>query len=119
MMTKKTIRNIVLVLVVVVLTAYADYVVLWPRQVSEDLATINLPKYSAEELKRYDGTDPQKPILLALDGLVYDVSLGGDDFYKPGESYHYLVGVDSSRYLHIYGENLIRKKYPVVGRYIE
>ncbi len=78
---------------------------------------IELPIYTTEQIARYDGSDSAKPVLLALDGLVYDVSSGREDFYNPGQSYHYLVGKDSSAALHVFGAKIITDKYRVVGRY--
>ena len=40
-----------------------------------------------EELAEYDGTDPNKPILMALMGNIYDVT-SGKEFYGPGAPYH-------------------------------
>lgn len=77
----------------------------------------DVPRYTAAALAQYDGAKPGQPVLLALDGLVYDVSAGAADFYAPGQSYHYLVGKDSSVALHIFGADLIKRKYPVVGVY--
>lgn len=77
----------------------------------------DVPRYTAAALAQYDGTKPGQPVLLALDGLVYDVSAGAADFYAPGQSYHYLVGKDSSVALHVFGADLIKRKYPVVGVY--
>jgi predicted heme/steroid binding protein len=76
-----------------------------------------LPIYTATTLAHYDGTNPKEPVLLALDGAVYDVTAGAADFYAPGESYHYLVGKDSSTALHLFGADIIKRKYPVVGVY--
>ncbi len=72
-------------------------------------------EYSLEELKKFDGTDPNLPILLALDGLVYDVTLG-KDFYQPGGPYHDLAGKDSSVQLNLFGGRIIKSKYPVIGK---
>lgn len=52
--------------------------------------------YTDEELKAYDGSDPDKPILLAINGTVYDVS-NGRRHYGPGGSYHFFSGADASR----------------------
>lgn len=48
------------------------------------------------ELATYDGSDPSKPILLALNRTVYDVSASGH-IYGPGGPYHKLVAKDASR----------------------
>jgi predicted heme/steroid binding protein len=48
------------------------------------------------ELAQYDGTDPTKPIYLALNGTIYDVS-SNPDTYGPGGSYHFFAGRDAAR----------------------
>lgn len=48
------------------------------------------------ELKAYDGSDPAKPIYLAINGTIFDVS-NGRGFYGPGGSYHFFAGADASR----------------------
>jgi predicted heme/steroid binding protein len=73
-----------------------------------------LPVYTAADLQNYNGEDPTKTILLALDGLVYDVT-PGKEFYQAGGDYHYLAGKDSSIELHIAGGDIIKRKYKVIG----
>ncbi|KAL6705580.1 hypothetical protein ACN47E_006527 [Coniothyrium glycines] len=48
------------------------------------------------ELSSYDGTDPKKPIYLALNGTIYDVS-SSPQTYGPGGSYHVFAGKDAAR----------------------
>src|ERR1700761_992880 len=48
------------------------------------------------ELTQYDGTDETKPIYLALNGTIYDVS-AGRRIYGPGGSYHVFAGKDAAR----------------------
>lgn len=48
------------------------------------------------ELKLYDGRDPNKPIYLALNGTIYDVT-AGRRVYGPGGSYNVFAGVDAAR----------------------
>ncbi|KAI7722465.1 hypothetical protein D0864_16675 [Hortaea werneckii] len=48
------------------------------------------------ELSLYNGTDPRKPVLLALNGTIYDVS-AGKRVYGPGGSYHVFAGKDAAR----------------------
>lgn len=74
----------------------------------------NLPQFSSEQIKTFDGTDPSKPIYIALDGLVYDVT-SGREYYQVGGSYHDLAGKDSSGLLHIFGGSIIKRKYKVIG----
>ncbi|KAL9712751.1 hypothetical protein Ac2012v2_003988 [Leucoagaricus gongylophorus] len=58
-----------------------------------------LPKnerlFSERMLAQFDGSDSTKPIYLAIDGDVYDVTQG--KAYHPGGSYHILAGVDAAR----------------------
>ncbi|KAK0613341.1 hypothetical protein B0T14DRAFT_436372 [Immersiella caudata] len=49
-----------------------------------------------EQLAQYDGTDPTKPIYLAINGTIYDVS-SNPRTYGPGGSYQYFAGADASR----------------------
>lgn len=35
---------------------------------------VQLGEISEEELKQYDGSDPKKPLLMAIKGQIYDVS---------------------------------------------
>ncbi|KAI7498080.1 hypothetical protein KC367_g5375 [Hortaea werneckii] len=48
------------------------------------------------ELALYNGTDPAKPVLLALNGTIYDVT-AGKRVYGPGGSYHVFAGKDAAR----------------------
>ncbi|KAI4697544.1 uncharacterized protein J4E84_000674 [Alternaria hordeiaustralica] len=48
------------------------------------------------ELALYDGSDPSKPIYLALNGTIYDVSISPTT-YGPGGSYHFFAGKDAAR----------------------
>lgn len=80
---------------------------------SENIAGGN-KKYTTQELKKYDGTNPSLPIYLVLDGNVYDVT-PVKEFYKTGGPYHFLAGKDSSVELHQAGGSIIKKKYKIVG----
>lgn len=48
------------------------------------------------ELSLYNGTSPSLPILLAIDGTIFDVS-ASPHTYGPGGSYHAFAGRDASR----------------------
>lgn len=55
--------------------------------------------WTEAELAAYDGTkDPDGPILLAADGLVFNV-YKGRNFYGPGGEYHLFAGRDATRFL--------------------
>jgi len=51
--------------------------------------------FSEGFLAEFDGSVPGRPIYLAIDGDVYDVTTGSA--YQPGGSYHILAGVDAAR----------------------
>ncbi|TWU78841.1 hypothetical protein ED733_007485 [Metarhizium rileyi] len=55
------------------------------------------PVYLTErELLVYDGSDPLKPLYLAINGTIYDVS-GNRRMYGPGGSYNVFAGRDAAR----------------------
>lgn len=49
-----------------------------------------------EELAEFDGTVETKPLYLAINGTIYDVS-NGRRIYGPGGSYHVFAGCDAAR----------------------
>ncbi|KAL8150233.1 hypothetical protein V2J09_020041 [Rumex salicifolius] len=55
-------------------------------------------EFSAAQLNQYNGTDPSKPIYVAVKGRVFDVTTG-INFYGPGGSYSMFAGKDASRAL--------------------
>ena len=59
-----------------------------------------------KNLREYDGTDPDKPIYLAIDGKIYDVS-ASPNFYGPGGHYHHFTGRDASRAVSILGARVV------------
>ncbi|KAK9100106.1 hypothetical protein Scep_023536 [Stephania cephalantha] len=96
---------------------------------------------SSDQLKQFDGTNPDKPIYVAIKGRVFDVS-SGKTFYGPGGSYCSFAGRDASRALAKMSKNeedicasidgltdkelgvladwetKFEAKYPVVGRVV-
>ncbi|KAI3985356.1 hypothetical protein MKX01_033670 [Papaver californicum] len=72
------------------------------REIEEEreplLPPVQLGEISEEELKIYDGTDPKKPLLMAIKGQIYDVSQSRM-FYGPGGPYALFTGKDASRAL--------------------
>ncbi|ANM31058.1 hypothetical protein ABI59_17970 [Acidobacteria bacterium Mor1] len=64
-----------------------------PAEVAQQAAAHT---FSAEELAGHDDRDPNRPLLLAVRGVVFDVS-SGRDFYGPEGKYHGLAGKDASR----------------------
>ncbi|XP_073130014.1 membrane steroid-binding protein 2-like [Henckelia pumila] len=59
---------------------------------------VQLGEITEEELKQYDGSDSQKPLLMAIKSQIYDVSLSRM-FYGPGGPYALFAGKDASRAL--------------------
>jgi predicted heme/steroid binding protein len=58
--------------------------------------------WSLEDLAQpqHDGSlDPEGPILMAVDGIVYNVGGDGAKFYAPGGEYHCFAGRDATRLL--------------------
>ncbi|WRX34333.1 Cytochrome b5-like heme/steroid binding domain - like 10 [Theobroma cacao] len=51
-----------------------------------------------QQLSQFNGTDPSKPIYLAVKGVIYDVT-AGKSFYGPGGAYALFAGKDASRAL--------------------
>ena len=81
---------------------------------NDSINVVGLPQFSATDLRAFDGSDDSKPIYMAVDGKVYDVS-SGREFYKKGGVYHYLAGKDSTADLKPVGTDIITNKYPIIG----
>ena len=73
-----------------------------PRAYEEQMQPIPQPvpvgEITEEELKVYDGSDPEKPLLMAIKGQIYDVSQSRM-FYGPGGPYALFAGKDANRAL--------------------
>ncbi|CAH1430270.1 unnamed protein product [Lactuca virosa] len=73
-----------------------------PRSFEEEVQPlpppVQLGEISEEKLKAYDGNDPEKPLLMAIKGQIYDVSQSRM-FYGPGGPYALFAGKDASRAL--------------------
>ncbi|GMP86233.1 hypothetical protein CsSME_00039081 [Camellia sinensis var. sinensis] len=59
---------------------------------------VQLGDVTEDELRAYDGSDPEKPLLMAIKGQIYDVSRSRM-FYGPGGPYALFAGRDASRAL--------------------
>lgn len=59
---------------------------------------VQVGEITADELRQYDGSDPEKPLLMAIKGQIYDISQSRM-FYGPGGPYALFAGRDASRAL--------------------
>jgi predicted heme/steroid binding protein len=84
----------------------------------ESSQSSQLKLYTPLELGNYDGSDTDLPILVAINGEVYDVS-SGSRFYAKGSPYSYLAGKDATIPLQVVGTEIITDKYPKVGLLVE
>ncbi|KAJ8765900.1 hypothetical protein K2173_020416 [Erythroxylum novogranatense] len=57
---------------------------------------VNMGNVTEQELRAYDGSDPNKPILVAIKGQIYDVS-DSRMLYGPGGPYAMFAGREVSR----------------------
>jgi predicted heme/steroid binding protein len=57
-----------------------------------------LREFTPEELALYDGTEG-RPIMLGMNGDVFDVTAKGAQFYGPGQAYSVFAARDSTRAL--------------------
>ncbi|TDL24288.1 cytochrome b5 [Rickenella mellea] len=53
-------------------------------------------EFTPERLKDYDGSQPGKPIYVAIKGTIFDVT-AKVEMYGPGKSYNIFAGKDGSR----------------------
>ncbi|KAE9609274.1 hypothetical protein Lal_00020136 [Lupinus albus] len=98
-------------------------------------------EFTPNHLSQFNGTDPSKPIYVAVKGRVFDVTTG-KSFYGPGGPYAMFAGKDASRALAKMSKNdediipsldglsekeigvlndweiKFQAKYPVVGRVV-
>ncbi|XP_061351056.1 membrane steroid-binding protein 2-like [Gastrolobium bilobum] len=59
---------------------------------------VRLGEITDQELRSYNGSDPDKPLLMAIKGQIYDVSTARN-FYGPGGPYAMFAGKECSRAL--------------------
>ena len=114
---KKILYVIAGVFLLVALAGLAFYKYYPQYVLSKKLSSSGELKYfTAEELKKFDGSNPKLPILMSYQGNIYDVT-SGKEFYQKGATYNYLVGRDSTAELDEVGVGgIIISKYPVVGK---
>lgn len=59
--------------------------------VQDEKKEMELKSYTEQELRQYDGTNPDLPILLSIGGKIVDVTSGAH-FYGVGKGYHIFAG---------------------------
>lgn len=84
------------------------------KNIPDISSSTDLQQFTEVDLAQYDGSNPDKPIYIGLNGYVYDVT-PGKSYYETGGTYHYLAGKDSSAELNLVGGDIIIKKYKVIG----
>lgn len=113
--SKKKFYSLIFILAVVLIGfgLYQEMIVLRtePKFLPKDKI---MRKFTEKELAMYNGENKSLPILLAFDNYVYDVT-SGREYYQPGGVYHRLAGKDSTSELKVFGGNMIKEKYPVIG----
>jgi predicted heme/steroid binding protein len=103
-------KIIIAVLISITIVNLAVIYLVMPNSQSQYLGKA----FTAEELKQYNGTDENKPIYLAYNGDVYDVT-AGKEYYNSQGVYHYLAGRDCTAELNFAGGGIIKAKYQIIG----
>lgn len=52
--------------------------------------------FTKDQLAQFDGSDPEKPVYVAIKGQIFDVT-PKREMYSPGKGYHIFAGKDGSR----------------------
>lgn len=103
-------------LLAVIFLAYKIYPRFYPKTQPVEIQPDELGYFSVEELKKYDGSNPDLPIYMGYEGNVYDVT-PGKSFYEKGATYNYLTGRDATKELNEVGVGeIIVRKYKVIGK---
>ncbi|CAI9301431.1 hypothetical protein Lser_V15G42642 [Lactuca serriola] len=75
-----------------------DYMAVKREQEYVQREPVQVGNITEDELRPYNGSDPSKPLLMAIKGKIYDVSRSRM-FYGPGGPYALFAGRDASRAL--------------------
>ncbi|OJJ45747.1 hypothetical protein ASPZODRAFT_133615 [Penicilliopsis zonata CBS 506.65] len=76
-----------------VIWGYRPWFTRWPVVMRYWEGPLNL---TPDQLALYNGTDPSLPLLLAINGTIFDVS-ANRMIYGPGGSYNFFTGRDATR----------------------
>lgn len=110
---KTTIKKLLIVILVITVYLIFKYIKL-NKSICNDM---DIPTFTTGTISEFNGNDASKPIYLAFEGCVYDVSPGREKFYGPNMEYNYLAGTDATSELHIAGGGIIKAKYKIVGKF--
>ncbi len=108
-------RKIILIIIVFIIY----FVVKTLQKPISECLSLDIQVFNQDSIKDFNGTSEDKPVYIAYNGCVYDVTPGKDKFYGKGMEYNYLTGRDSSDELNIAGGGIIKSKYKVIGKYIK
>ena len=77
-----------------------------------------MKKFTEEELKANDGSNPGNPVYFAYKGKVYDVT--GNSLFVEGMHFEHYAGYDLTDYMEEapHGDEAL-EELPVVGEYVE
>ncbi len=76
-----------------------------------------MKKFTEEELRAFDGSDPNKPVYFAYKGKVYDAT--DNPLFTDGMHFEHPTGCDLTDYIEEapHGDEVL-EELPVVGEYI-
>jgi len=81
-----------------------------PAPVTQQLPKLKKKDMTLQELRKFDGSQPDGRILVAVNSKIYDVTRGAR-FYGPGGPYSSFAGHDASRALAMFQTDLVKEDY--------
>jgi len=81
-----------------------------PPVTSTQLPKLKKRDMTLQELRKYDGSQPDGRILVAVNSKIFDVTRGSR-FYGPGGPYSSFAGHDASRALAMFQTDLVKEDY--------
>ncbi len=77
-----------------------------------------MKKFTEDELKKFDGSDTDKPVYFAYKGKVYDAT--ESPLFEKGMHFEHYAGCDLTEFMEEapHGEEFL-EELPVVGEYME